>query len=267
MKRFSKGLIACLCVTAAISLSGCTGIISNLQSANGSANKSSANQSGTTSTPVTVGGGETGVEKAKPAPGTGNVQGKVLFNGNGYAEEWHKEAEKRGLPNLKSTTDVLPVITRKDTIELFTKYKVYTEKELQSRFNILSENYVKAVTIESKTAVMMAKSLILPAALRYQKEVGESVAAAKAAGAATPAGIETLSSLVSAINDLTRGITALEKAEDHHGDGDAFAHAKHIKEHVIPAMAELRKAGDKLETIVSDDLWPLPTYREMLFIK
>jgi glutamine synthetase len=192
---------------------------------------------------------------------------KVLFNGNGYAEEWHKEAEKRGLPNLKSTTDVLPVITRKDTIELFTKYKVYTEKELQSRFNILSENYVKAVTIESKTAVMMAKNLILPAALRYQKEVGESVAAAKAAGAATPAGIETLSALVSATNDLTRGITALEKAEDHHGDGDAFAHAKHIKEHVIPAMLELRKAGDKLETIVSDDLWPLPTYREMLFIK
>jgi len=170
-------------------------------------------------------------------------------------------------PNLKNTVEVLPVVTRKDTIELFTKYKVYTEKELQSRFNILSENYVKQVTIEAKTAIMMAKTLILPAALRYQKEIGESVAAAKSAGAATPAGVETLSTLVSAINDLSRGISALEKAEDHHGDGDAFAHAKHIKEHVIPAMAELRKAGDKLETIVSDDLWPLPTYREMLFIK
>ena len=85
-------------------------------------------------------------------PGIVKESKKVLFNGNGYSEEWHKEAEKRGLPNLKSTTDVLPVVTRKDTIELFTKYKVYTEKELESRFNILSENYVKQVTIEAKTA-------------------------------------------------------------------------------------------------------------------
>ena len=191
---------------------------------------------------------------------------KVIFNGNGYSEEWHVEAEKRGLPNLKSTIDVLPVVTRKDTIELFTKYKVYTEKELQSRFNILSENYVKHVTIEAKTAILMAKTIILPAALKYQKEVGESVASAKAAGASTPAGVETLSALVSTINDLTRGISALEKAEHHH-DGDAFAHAKHIKEQVLPAMLELRKAADKLETMVDDEIWPLPTYREMLFIR
>ncbi len=162
---------------------------------------------------------------------------------------------------------MLPVVTRKDTIDLFTKYKVYTEKELQSRFNILSENYTKAVTIEAKTAVMMAKTMILPAALKYQKEVGESVAAAKAAGAATPAGVETLSALVSTINDLARAITTLEKAEDHHGDGEPYAHAKHMKDAVIPAMLELRKAADKLETMVSDDLWPLPTYREMLFIR
>jgi glutamine synthetase len=191
---------------------------------------------------------------------------KVLFNGNGYSEDWHKEAEKRGLPNLKSTVDVLPVVTRKDTIELFTKYKVYTEKELNSRFNILSENYVKQVTIEAKTAIMMAKTMILPAALKYQKEVGESVAAAKAAGAATPAGVEILSSVVSTINELVAGITKLEKAEHHH-DGDAYAHAKHIKDQVLPAMLELRKSADKLETLVSDDLWPLPTYREMLFIR
>jgi glutamine synthetase len=192
---------------------------------------------------------------------------KVLFNGNGYSEDWHKEAEKRGLPNLKSTTDVLPVVTRKDTIELFTKYKVYTEGELKSRFNILSENYVKQVTIEARTALMMAKTMILPAALKYQKEVGDSVASAKAAGAATPAGVETLSSVVSGINALVHSITELEKAEHHHGDGDAYAHAKHIKEHVIPAMLEVRKAADSLETMLSDDLWPLPTYREMLFIK
>jgi glutamine synthetase len=192
---------------------------------------------------------------------------KVVFNGNNYSEEWHADAEKRGLPNLKNTVEVLPVVTRKDTIDTFTKYKVYTEKELHSRFNILAEAYVKNVTIEANTAVMMAKTMILPAALRYQKEVGESVAAAKAAGAATPAGVEVLSSVVSSISDLIRAIGALEKAAGHAGDGDAFAHAKHIRDHVIPAMVETRKAGDKLESIVSDDLWPLPTYREMLFIK
>jgi glutamine synthetase len=83
---------------------------------------------------------------------------KVIFNGNGYAEEWHAEAEKRGLPNLKNTVDALPVVTRKDTTELFTKYKVYTAKELESRFNILSEAYVKTLNIEANTALMMARA-------------------------------------------------------------------------------------------------------------
>ncbi len=192
---------------------------------------------------------------------------KVLFNGNGYADEWHAEAEKRGLPNLKSTIDVLPVVIRKDTIDLFTKYKVYSEKELTSRFNILSEAYVKAVNIEGLTASMMAKTYILPAALRFQKEIGESVAAAKAAGAGTPAGIELLSTVISGINDFSRAIGLLDKALGHHGDGDVFAHAKHMRTAVLPAMLELRKISDKLETVVPDDLWPLPTYREMLFIR
>ena len=191
---------------------------------------------------------------------------KVLFNGNGYAEEWHAEAAKRGLPNLKSTIEVLPVVTRKDTIDLFTKYKVYTEKELTSRFNILAEAYVKAVDIEAKTTLMMAKTQILPASLRYQKEVGESIAAAKAAGAAQPAGMETFGTVVSSINELQKAISSLEHHQDHAG-GDAFSHAKHMKEHVLPGMLEVRKAADKLEGIVSDDLWPLPNYREMLFIK
>lgn len=192
---------------------------------------------------------------------------RVLFNGNNYAEEWHNEAEKRGLPNLKSTVDVLPVVIRKDTIDLFLKYKVYTEKELNSRFNILAEAYVKAVNIEALTALMMARTFILPAAFRFQKELGESVAAAKAAGAASPAGIELLSTIVSGISELTRTIGTLDKAVSHNGHGDGFAHAKHMREAVLPAMADMRKVADKLETIIPDDLWPLPTYREMLFIK
>jgi glutamine synthetase len=162
---------------------------------------------------------------------------------------------------------VLPIITRKDTIDLFAKYKVYSEKELQSRFNILSEAYAKHVNIEGQTALMMAKTMIMPAALRYQKEVGESISAAKSAGIATPAGVDTFGTLVSTITEFQRNISALEKALGHHAEGTPFDHAKHMRESVLPAMAELRKTSDKLETMISDDLWPLPTYREMLFIK
>ena len=192
---------------------------------------------------------------------------KVIFNGNGYSEDWHKEAEKRGLPNFKNTVDSLASVIKKENVELLSKYKVYSERELQSRYNILAENYVKTIDIEAQTALNMAKTMILPAALRYQKEVGESIAAAKAAGAAQPAGLETFGTLVSTINDFQRSINALEKAIDHHGDGDAYGHAKHMRDHVVTGMAELRKHGDKLETLVADDIWPLPTYREMLFIR
>jgi glutamine synthetase len=200
-------------------------------------------------------------------PGIFKESKKVVFNGNNYAEEWHQEAERRGLPNLKSTVDVLPVIVRKDSVDLFTKFKVYSEKELKSRYNILSEAYVKIVMIEAQTGLMMAKTLILPAALSYHKDVAESVAASKSVGITAPPGADLLASLTSAINDFTKGTAALEKSLAHEGDGDAFAHARHIKEHVLPALVNLRKISDQLELMVADHLWPLPAYREMLFIR
>ncbi|MDB5298217.1 MAG: glutamine synthetase type [Phycisphaerales bacterium] len=200
-------------------------------------------------------------------PGIIKESKKVVFNGNGYAEEWHAEAAKRGLPNLKNTVDVLPVTVEADTIALFEKYKVYSAAELKSRYNILSEAYTKAVAIEGKTALLMAKTMILPAALRYQKDVGESIAAGKAAGAAQPAGVEVFGTLVSTINELLAGIKSLEKAVGHEAAGEPYDHAKFARDHIIPALLSTREAADKLETMVSDDLWPLPTYREMLFIK
>src|SRR3954452_10937253 len=158
-------------------------------------------------------------------PGIIKESKKVVFNGNNYAEEWHQEAEKRGLPNLKNTVEVLPSVIEPETVELFAKYKVYSEKELRSRFNILSEAYVKAVQIEGKTALNIAKTMILPASLRYQREVGESIAAAKAAGANSPAGLESFSILVSSIGDFTREINKLEKALNHHAEGEPYDHA------------------------------------------
>jgi glutamine synthetase len=192
---------------------------------------------------------------------------KVVFNGDNYTEEWHKEAEKRGLPNQRNSVDSLPVIIRKDSVDLFTKYRVYNERELHSRFNILAEGYVKTVTIEGSTMSMMARTMMLPAALRYQGEVAQAVNATKAAGVKTDAQAELLSSLAGTIGEFQKATADLDHALAHHAEGDAYAHAKHARDQVLPAMVKLRTLGDKLEGMVADDLWPLPTYREMLFIK
>jgi glutamine synthetase len=195
---------------------------------------------------------------------------RVVFNGDGYSEAWHAEAEKRGLPNFKSTTDSVPSLISKEAIELFGKYKVLSERELHSRYEIYLENYKKTVNIEAQLTVNIAKTMILPAAIRYQGEVATSIAAARTAG--VNAGNlgeqeQQLSDLAKTISELQTKITALLHAVDHVGGGDALSHAKHTKQAVLPAMLAVRVLGDKLETIVADDLWPLPTYREMLFIK
>lgn len=192
---------------------------------------------------------------------------RIIFNGDNYTEEWHREAEKRGLPNLKNTVDCLPVVIKPQTIELLSKYKVYSEKELQSRYVILSENYTKTIHIEGQLTAHLARNLILPAAMRYQTEVAQSVSATKAAGIDSPPQMDLLRTLVGAVAELQKTTAALEKALAHHAEGDAFAHAKSMRDTVLPAMVDTRKAGDKLETLLADDLWPLPTYREMLFIK
>jgi glutamine synthetase len=192
---------------------------------------------------------------------------KVIFNGDNYTEEWHKEAERRGLPNLKNTIEALPIILRKDSIDLFTKYRVYSERELQSRYAILSENYVKTVNIEGQLTSMMARTMILPAAIRYQGEVAMAVNAVKSAGVDNQAQADLLKSLTATISDFQAATAALDKALNHHADGDAFAHAKYSRDSILPAMTAVRTLGDRLETMVADDLWPLPTYREMLFIK
>ena len=200
-------------------------------------------------------------------PGILKESKKVIFNGDNYTEEWHREAERRGLPNLKNTVDAIPVIVRKDTADLFTKYRVYSEKELQSRYNIFSEGYVKTITIEASMMAMMARTMILPAALRYQSEVAQAVTATKAAGVDNAAQMEHLRDLTGVLNKFQGAVKSLDDALHHSADGDAYAHARYARDAVVPRMAELRALGDKLETLVADDLWPLPTYREMLFIK
>lgn len=200
-------------------------------------------------------------------PGILKESKKVVFNGDNYSEEWHKEAERRGLPNLRNTVECLPVIVRKDSVELFTKYRVYTERELQSRLAILAEAYVKTVNIEGQLTAVMGRTMILPAALRYQAEVATAVNATKAAGVDPSAQADLLKSLTTTITEFQGALSGLDKALNHHASGDVLAHAKNSRDHILTAMSAVRTLGDKLETVVADDLWPMPTYREMLFIK
>ncbi|WP_435011312.1 glutamine synthetase III [Tundrisphaera lichenicola] len=192
---------------------------------------------------------------------------KVIFNGDGYSEAWHKEAEARGLPNRKNTIDSIPDVISPKAVALFGKYGVLSERELHSRYEIYLENYKKTIAIESGLTWQIAYRQILPAAIRYQGEVASSIGALKAAGVAVPEGqTKLLGDLSKTIGELQAGLAELEKSAEDHA-GDSMAHAKHARDAVIPAMARVRAAGDKLETLVADDLWPLPTYQEMLFIK
>ncbi|MBN1942847.1 MAG: glutamine synthetase III [Phycisphaerae bacterium] len=191
----------------------------------------------------------------------------VLFDGDNYSADWHAEAEKRGLPNYKNTVEVVPLATAKESIELFKKYGVYSKVELHSRQEILLENYARTVNIEAETASMMAHTMILPAALKYQTTVAEAINAAKAVGIETPEEKELLKEVTDAAGAFRKAILALDKAVGAAPHGKALPAAKYQCDTVIPAMAELRRWGDRLETLVDDEIWPLPTYREMLFIR
>ncbi len=193
---------------------------------------------------------------------------KVIFNGDNYTEKWHAEAEARGLPNRRNTIDSIPDVISPKAVALFGRYGVLSERELHSRYEIYLENYKKTIAIESGLTLQIAHRQILPAALRYQGEVALSIAQLKAAGVTPPKGqINLLNELTATIEDLQTHLVTLGKVAEDHADGDTLAHATHARDAVIPAMAAVRAAGDKLEGMVADDLWPLPTYQEMLFIK
>ncbi|MEO8259949.1 MAG: glutamine synthetase type III, partial [Acidobacteriota bacterium] len=191
---------------------------------------------------------------------------QIIFNGNGYSDEWTAEAAARGLLNLKNTVDALPEMVSDGVIGLFEKYGVLTGRELHARYEIMLETYNKTVNVEGQLMVLMANRYILPAAFRYQKEVGESVVAVMAAGGDSAAGKKALDRLSGLINVFKQRTDTLATALEHEG-GAAEAHAKHFRDQVVPAMTALRETGDSLELMIPHDLWPLATYREMLFVK
>jgi glutamine synthetase len=190
--------------------------------------------------------------------------GRVIFNGNGYSAEWHAQAEKLGLPNLRTTPDALQALDSEDAKALFDKYKVLSPRELASRYETYVEQYIKSVLLEARISLRMAKTTILPAALRYQSELSATAANVKAAGLSPD--LSLLQEVSGSIGELQAAIAKLGAAlEAEHDEG--LAGARFCRDTVLVAMNEVRAASDKLETVVADDLWPLPTYQEMLFIK
>jgi glutamine synthetase len=191
---------------------------------------------------------------------------RIIFNGNGYSAEWQKEAARRGLLNHKNTVDALPEVVAPAVVKAFEKYKVLTEAELHARYEISLETYCKTINIEAQLMVLMANRYILPAAFEYQKQVGQSVAAAKAGGVPSKEGRKHLAQLVKLV-DAFRAQTEKLASVVEHNSPNAGKHARHMRDAVVPAMTRLRDLGDQLELIVPHEIWPLPTYREMLFVK
>ncbi|HMO50033.1 MAG TPA: glutamine synthetase III [Kiritimatiellia bacterium] len=189
----------------------------------------------------------------------------ILFNGDNYSEAWHKEAEKRGLPNLRDTVSAHAAVAEPQFAKMFEKFGVLSKRELHSRQEIYLERYCKDIGTESKLTLSLARKYILPAAYRYQSELASTASAVKAAG--VDADNATLARISALVSEMEEAADALEKAIGHEASGSVLKHAEFFRDTVIPAMLAVRKIADQMETIISDDLWPLPTYQEMLFIK
>lgn len=190
--------------------------------------------------------------------------GAVIFNGNGYSDEWHREAAKRGLPNLKTTVDAVPVIAAKTTVAAYEAYGVLTRRELEARRDIAFEQYVKAVAVEANIVEELVHTKYIPTAVRYQTELAQNVAALRAAGLKADTGL--LDKVTGLVDSLQAETGKLAEIRADHVNG-LQAEARHMCEEVLPQLVAVRRAVDALEAICPDDSWPMPTYEEMLFIK
>jgi len=194
---------------------------------------------------------------------------RVIWNGDNYTKEWHAEAAKRGLPNLRNTVDAVESLEDKDIIKLLSTYGVLSEEEVSSRHTIMLENYIKTINIEALTASNIARQQLLPASLKYQLQLADTVNATKAAGVKTAAaaekGLKEVAGLTAALAEAIDELDKTRAEADEHG-GDHSKHAKYTRDEVVPAMLKVREAADALELLVDDELWPLPKYREMLFV-
>ena len=191
---------------------------------------------------------------------------RIIFNGNGYSDEWVAEAERRGLPNIKSMVEAIPAITTEKSVKLFERFNVFTKAELESRAEIQYEAYAKAINIEARTMIDMASKQFLPAFIKYTKTLADTVVAVKAAGVDATVQTETLKEVSALMAETKTALDTLEKVtEEAAGKEEGEVQAKFYHFDVVPAMEALRAPVDKLEMIVDKEAWPMPSYGDLIF--
>jgi glutamine synthetase len=191
----------------------------------------------------------------------------IIFNGDNYTDEWVTEAESRGLLNLQNTMDALPKLVDEKNTALFEKYGVLSHRELESRYEILVEQYFMTVNIEGETAQHMAQTMMLPAATRYLSELVSTAEAASDVGLKTEGVIAIATEVNALIDALSEKLAVLADQNQELAGDDVISKAEHMRVNIIPAMTAVRDVVDRLERIVPADHWPVPTYRDMLFVK
>ena len=191
---------------------------------------------------------------------------RVVFNGNGYSDAWVEEAEKRGLPNIRSMVEAIPALTTEKAVSMFEKFKVFTKAELESRAEIKFESYAKAINIEARTMIDMASKQIIPAIIKYTKELADTVVAVKEAGADASVQAELLTEVSGLLAESKKALEALKVVTDQAAtmeEGEDQARFYHFD--VVPAMEALRTPVDTLEMIVDKEAWPMPSYGDLIF--
>ncbi len=192
--------------------------------------------------------------------------GNAVFGGDGYSSEWHKMAvEERGLANLRTTADALPALKAPDVVSLFEKAGVLSKAELESRFDVYAEQYINTIAVESRLVVQMAKTIIYPAAVQYLSNLSNTIASLTSIGISLDK--TTAQTVADGLGKMMASVGQLTEAMDKHDFADTEAHMQFCANAVRPLMDEVREFADGLEGEVANDLWPLPTYQEMLFLK
>jgi len=191
----------------------------------------------------------------------------VIFNGDNYTDEWVEEAKSRGLLNLTSTMDALPLLVSEKNAALFEKYGVLSHRELESRYEIYVEQYFMTINIEGETGQHMGQTMFLPAAVRYLNDLLTTAERADELGLVTSGVRDTAHTVNALIDQLTEALAALAARNQELGGEDVVSKAEHMRSNIIPALTAVRDVVDRLERVVPDDLWPVPTYRDMLFVK
>ena len=191
---------------------------------------------------------------------------KVVFNGNGYSDEWVAEAERRGLPNIKSMVESIPAITTSKAVALFERFSVFTKAELESRAEIEYEAYAKAVNIEARTMIDMASKQFIPAVMKYTKQLADTVIAVKEAGVDAEVQAEALTEVSVLLKEAKETLATLKKATEEAAEKEeGEVQATYYHSEVVPAMEVLRVPVDKLEMIVDKEAWPMPSYGDLIF--